>query len=139
MAHLFYLDTSIWRDYFEDRKNHIKPLGELAFQFLKECKKRRFKLVYSDLVVFELKKSYSDEKIKQLFSPFADNLVLAEISEKQRLEAVKLESIKDAHKADILHAIIARDEKAVLVSRDKHFDCLTDIVEVLKPEEVRFD
>lgn len=49
----FYLDTSIWRDYFEDKKNGIKPLGEFAFQFLRQCIEKGVEIIVSDIVVLD--------------------------------------------------------------------------------------
>ncbi len=136
----FYLDTSIWRDYFEDRKDDLRPLGEFAFQFLKNCEKNKWKVLYSELVVYELKKDYSSERIKEVFSSFQDFIIKVKYSDEQILESkILAKQIKESHEADILHAILARDNKAVLVSRDKHFDCLTDIVKIIKPEEIIFD
>lgn len=140
MQQKFYLDTAIWRDYFEDRKDGIRPLGEFAFQFLKNCEKKGCVVLYSEFVVHELRKDYSDEKIKLVFSSFKDFLVEVPISSEQYSEAKKLaRQKKDSHETDILHAILARDNKAVLVTRDAHFDCLRDIVEISTPEEITFD
>src|SRR3989344_2372062 len=131
MGEKFYLDTAIWRDYFEDRKDGIRPLGEFAFQFLKNCEKKGCKVLYSELVVYELKRDYSDEKIKMVFSSFQNLLVKVNISHEQHLEAKELtKQKKDSHQSDILHAVLARDNKAVLVARDVHFECLRDLVEI---------
>ncbi len=140
MAKKFYLDTAIWRDYFEDRGDGIRPLGEFAFQFLKNCEKKGCKVLYSGVVVHELKRDYSDERIKQVFSSFERFLEIVPISNDQYLEAKKLSRIKtESHESDILHVILARDNKAVLVTRDFHFDTLRDIVEIRAPEEITFD
>ena len=40
MAKKFYLDTAIWRDYFEDRGDGTRPIGEFAFQFLRNRAER---------------------------------------------------------------------------------------------------
>jgi len=37
---------------------------------------------------------------------------------------------------NILHAILAKEYKAVLVSQDKHFQKLKSIVNVKRPEEI---
>ena len=140
MAQRFYLDTAIWRDYFEDRRDGIRPLGEFAFQFLRNCDKQGCMILYSELVVHELKRDYSDEKIKQVFSPFNHFLEIVSISDAQYLEAKKLANIKrDSRESDILHAILARDNGAVLITRDFHFETLRDIAEIKMPEEVTFD
>ena len=40
---------------------------------------------------------------------------------------------------DVLHAILARDNHAVLVTRDRHFCELGDIAESAPPERIIFD
>ena len=133
------MDTSIWRDYFEDRKDNIKPLGEFAFQFLKNCERKNCKVLYSGLVVQELKSDYSKERVSEVFSSFRQFLVKVSISNEQIFEARKVSaSIKETHVKDVLHAVLARDNKAVMITRDKHFDALIGFVEVAKPEDIRF-
>jgi len=39
-------------------------------------------------------------------------------------------------KGDVLHALIARDNKAILVTLDKHFKKLLDIVESKRPQDL---
>ncbi|MBI5884874.1 hypothetical protein HZB89_02130 [archaeon] len=139
MARKFYLDTSIWRDYFEDRKDNIRPLGKFAFQFLKNCGKAGCIVLYSDLVVQELKSDYSNERIAEVFSSFRHFLLEAPISNERISEARKIaSSVEGTHLKDALHAILARDNCAVMVARDKHFDALTHLVEVAKPEDIFF-
>lgn len=140
MEQRFYLDTAIWRDYFEDRKDGIRPLGEFAFRFLKDCEKKGCIVLYSETVVHELKRDYSDERIQQVFSPFRHFLEVVPISKEQYLESKKLAKLKnESHESDILHSILARDNNAVLITRDFHFETLRDIVEIKVPEEVTFD
>ncbi len=140
MVQRFYLDTAIWRDYFEDRRDSIRPLGEFAFQFLKNCEKKGCIVLYSETVVHELKRDYSDERLKQVFSSFEHFLEIVPISNEQYLQAKKLAKVKtESHESDILHSILARDNKAVLITRDFHFEVLQDIVEIKAPEEVTFD
>jgi predicted nucleic acid-binding protein len=38
--------------------------------------------------------------------------------------------------SDVLHAVLARDNHATLITRDAHFQQLADVVESLKPENV---
>lgn len=136
----FYLDTSIWRDYFEDRKDNIRPLGEFAFQFLKNCKEKNHTIVFSEQVLDELKKYYSLERIISMLSDFKESIEFATVSSNQLTESKNLlNKFSETHTADILHAILARDNNAILISRDKHFEQLQHIVEVKKPEEITFD
>ncbi len=135
----FYLDTSIWRDYFEDRSDGIMPLGEFAFQFLKNCTETGAEILVSDIVVFELEARLSKERVKEIFSSFRSIIRKVAANAKQVSEA--REEWKKRNKAlpfkDVLHAIIARDNNAILVARDNHFfDMLTSIVEVKKPEDI---
>lgn len=139
MARKFYLDTSIWRDYFEDRRDNIRPLGEFAFDFLKNCEKKKCIVLFSNLIISELEGYYSNEKINHVFSSFKKIIKKVSISDEQKLEAEKISLIiKESHLKDTLHAILAKDNNAVMITRDKHFDSLS-FVEVAKPEDVIFD
>lgn len=139
MHQKFYLDTSIWRDYFEDRKDNLKPLGEFAFQFLKKCEKNDWVVLFSELVIQELKPYYSSERIVEVFSSFKQFLLEVSISNDQILEARKILAFtKETHLKDIIHAILARDNKAIMITRDRHFDALSDFVKVAKPEDIYF-
>ena len=35
MVEKYYLDTCIWRDYFENRSDKFRPLGDWAFSLIK--------------------------------------------------------------------------------------------------------
>lgn len=141
MVKKFYLDTAIWRDYFEDRGDGTSPLGEFAFQFLRKCRENNAVVFVSDAVVLELKIRFSEQQVKEIFSSFESVIKWLDASGKQVSEA--REEWKKRNKAlpfrDVLHAIIARDNNAVLVARDKHFfGLLPSIAEVQKPEEIDF-
>ena len=135
----YYVDTNIWIDFWEDRSDRLRPLGEFAFQFFRNAMEHKHTVCYSRLVVNELKRKFSEEVIeKELFNPLRKAGVLEEtsISKKQMDEAKRLASEKNVPFGDALHAILSRDNNAVLVSRDIHYDMLQDIVKVCKPEEV---
>ena len=139
MKRRFYLDTAIWRDYFEDRSDGIRPLGEFAFQFLKKCTEAGAEILVSDAVVFELEARLSKERVREIFSSFGSIIKMVAANDGQISEARK--EWQKRNKAlpfkDVLHAIIARNNNAVLVARDNHFfDMLTSIVEVEKPEGI---
>ncbi len=139
MQRRFYLDTAIWRDYFEDRGDGIRPLGEFAFQFLKNCEKKDYRVLYSGLVVQELKSDFSKERMAEVFSSFRHILLEVSISNEQMAEARKVSSsMEETHLKDALHAILARDNKAIMITRDQHFAALTSIVEIAKPEDIHF-
>ena len=50
----FYVDTNIWLDYFQNRSDGLRPLGEFAFLFFKKCIENKHTLIYSDLIENEL-------------------------------------------------------------------------------------
>ncbi|MEK6957602.1 MAG: PIN domain-containing protein [archaeon] len=139
MAQKFYLDTAIWRDYFEDRKDNLRPLGEFAFRFLKDCEKKGCTILYSSLVVEELESHYSKERVAEVFSSFRHMLAEVPISGVQISEARKIvSSTEGTHLKDAVHAVLAKDNGATMIARDKHFEALTEIVEVAKPEDIHF-
>ncbi|MFH1588310.1 MAG: hypothetical protein ABIA76_03175 [Candidatus Diapherotrites archaeon] len=133
----FYLDTSIWRDYFEDRKDNLRPLGEFAFQFLKKCEKKKYFVIVSSAVKKELLDYYSLEKMNQVFSSFKSTIIEVDYSKKQAEEAFNfwVNSNKKFPFYDVLHSIISRDNKAILIARDKHFNEIGIVMGCL-PEEV---
>lgn len=134
----YYIDTSIWRDYYEDRKDKLRPLGEFAFKFFKYIKENKDKIVCSDLIIKELSIKYNEKDIKKIFEIIEDkNLLLKiEYSDKQVKEAIILAKKLSIPKGDALHAVLARDNNAIMVTRDEHFNELTKIVTVKKPEDI---
>jgi len=51
-------------------------------------------------------------------------------------EAKKLAEQRNIPRGDVLHALIAKKHNFILVTRDKHFNFLTDIVKYFKPEDI---
>ena len=116
----FYLDTSVWRDYFEDRRDNIRPLGEFAFQFLKCCREKKYIILYSKITLIELN-DFQKELI-EFFNSFEDIALKVSYSKEQVIEANNIEKHKTIPYNDALHAIFARDNNAILIKRDKHFE-----------------
>jgi len=137
MAEKYLIDTSIWVDLYEDRKGYQnEPLGDFAFKLFSIIKAKQNKIVITDLTIRELETNYSIEEINGMMKPFEDVLEKIIASKKQRDEAKKLAEKRNVPRGDALHAILARDNRFILVSRDKHFRELTDISEHHKPEEI---
>ena len=95
-------------------------------------------MLYSDLVVQELMIKYSKEEISSILSIIFNIGLLdkVSISKGQAREAADLCKKRNIPFADALHAILSRDNKAILITRDKHFQKLTDIAEIKKPEDL---
>ena len=94
-------------------------------------------IIYSDLVEEELQVIYSEKEIKKIFS-IAPKEILVKVSNsiKQLKEAIHYSKRFNIPKKDALHAVLARDNEAILVTRDKHFYELTRDIIVKKPEEL---
>ena len=139
MGETYYVDTSVWRDYYENRVAGVKPLGEFAFQFFRHCKENECIILYSELVLKELGVAYSAGKIKKIMEVVSDYKLLEKVEnpiERQNLEAKRLKKKLNVPFADAMHAVLARDNGAVLISRDRHFRELREVVAVKYPEEV---
>lgn len=133
----FYIDTSIWIDLYEDRKGYNgEPLGEFALKLFAMIKTEKSKLIITDYLIRELESAYSIEEIKGMIKPFEDIIEKIVVNQRQRNEAIKISKGRGLPKGDVLHAIIARDNKLTLITRDSHFRKLKDICRHYKPEEI---
>lgn len=133
----FYLDTNIWLDYFENRSDGLRPLGEFAFQFLKNCINSDCKIYYSNFVLFELKTKLSENDFFKKVDFAKENLVFIESTNENWKQAQILNKSANLHLADALHLVLAKNNSCILITRDKHFDSL-ELIEIKKPEEVVF-
>ena len=137
MAEKYLIDTSIWIDLYEDRKGYAgEPLGDFAFKLFGMIKAKQNKIVITDLTIRELEMNYSIPEINGMMKPFEAIMEKVIASEDQRDEAKKIAEERNVPKGDALHAVIARDNKFILITRDKHFKQLTDISEHHKPEDI---
>lgn len=138
MANRFYLDTCIWRDYYENRSDNLKPLGEWALQFLKNAVNNDDLIIYSDLTIKELCIKYTIEEVKDILEVIdkRDILIRINVMESQIKEAIMIRKKRNLAFGDVLHAILARDNNAILITRDEHFLELNDLVMIKKPEEL---
>ena len=136
MTSKYYVDTAIWRDLHENRKDKTKNLGELAFKFFKKIRANKEKIVYSDFVVEELSHAYDKQTIDHLFKGVSELLEKVEINEKQLKEAADLSKEHKIPLGDTVHSVLARDTKAIMVTRDRHFRKLKDKITIKKPEDL---
>ena len=81
--------------------------------------------------------NYSGEKIKKTFEVVPSKLLIkVPISKEQIKEALAISKKLKIPKKDALHAVLSRDNKAILVTRDKHFYELQETVTIRKPEDL---
>lgn len=96
-------------------------------------------VVFSKEIEVELHKRFKAEQIDELALKelIRENLLMyVEANPLQLKEAKTLSAEINVPFLDVVHAIIARDVSAMLVTRDKHFEELRHIVEVKLPEEI---
>ncbi|HLC80286.1 MAG TPA: PIN domain-containing protein [Candidatus Nanoarchaeia archaeon] len=137
MTEKYYVDTSIWMDLLEDREGYNKePLGDYALKLFAMIKAKKHKLAVSDLLIRELESNYSVEEINGMVLPFQKIMEKVFVTKEQRDEAKKIAEERNLPPGDVLHAIVARDNKYIMVTRDKHFKELGDIIKHYKPEEI---
>ena len=58
------------------------------------------------------------------------------MNKQQFQEATKLKKERNLPFGDCLHAIIARDNEAIMITRDIHFEEIQDIIKSYKPEDL---
>ncbi|MGI6589434.1 MAG: type II toxin-antitoxin system VapC family toxin [Candidatus Iainarchaeum sp.] len=133
----FDINTNIWLDYFENRSDGLRPLGEFAFQFLRNAIESNSVIYCSDLVITELNNVLTKEVVDSRINAIKNNLTYVESTKEDCFFAKKIVSSFNIHFTDAFHAAIASRLGAVLITRDKHFDYL-NFIEVKKPEEVLF-
>jgi len=137
MTQKYYLDTSIWLDFFENRNEPNLPKGDWAHKLLNKITENNDKIIYSDIVLLELGVAgYQTHEIENLFQKIKPILIFVESTEKQARKAKDLSSKRDIPKGDALHALIARDNKATLITLDNHFKKLLDITKPKRPQDL---
>jgi predicted nucleic acid-binding protein len=134
----YYLYTCIWRDYYERRGDFLRPLGEWALSLLKKILKKEDSILYSDMVIAELRIAFSDAQIKELFGIIHEKnlLVKVTIDEEDAKHAELLYRRRKLPYGDALHSVLAKRHHAILVTRDRHFDAVKDMLTIKKPEEL---
>ena len=79
---------------------------------------------------------YLSEEINNLLKELMPLLIFIESTERQIGKAKDLGLKRDIPKRDALHALIARDNKAILVALDNHFQKILDIIMSKKPKDL---
>ena len=133
----YYLDSCIWKDYFENRSDRLRPLGDWALALIKKIISEGDLFVISNKVIEELRKDYSLEDLKSMFEIIPKTLIV-EVLTNERLikEALNIKNKFGIHFGDALHISLAKENKAILVSRDNHFYEIQTEIEVKKPEDL---
>jgi len=136
----YYLDTCIWRDFFEDRFGRSgNPLGSHAAKLFFKMISNNDRIIFCKYLIWELSKSLNEREINDMLNLLfhTGTLIRVEMSVKEYDEARKISNDRNLPFVDCLNAIIARDNDAVLVSQDQHFhNFLSDIVKTARPQDI---
>ena len=79
---------------------------------------------------------YLPDEVGRVFEKMKPILIFVESTEKQVRKARDLSAKRDVPKGDALHALIARDNKAIVVTLDNHFKKLLDIAKSKSPQDI---
>lgn len=133
----YYLDTCIWLDFFDERDEPHLAKGRLARKLIERIINNNDRITYSIIILKEMSSGGHDfYDCKRIFAPLKRILVFCQARDFQYRKAKDIANKRDVPIADAVHAIIARDNGAILVSRDRHFKKLKDIVIAKSPEEI---
>lgn len=140
MTKIYYFDTCIWRDFYESRSSKSgKPFGRYAAELIRKIVKEHSRIIFSDVLIWELRKAYSEEDILEMlnFLFICGVLVKIDIKREEYQEAKKLSLVRDIPLVDCLQSIQARNHNTVLVSQDEHIiKGLSDITKAVKPQKI---
>jgi predicted nucleic acid-binding protein len=64
----YYLDTSIWVDYYENRSTKFLPLGDFALSLINKIIENKDQVFYSEHMFKELSRLYELETIRNILS-----------------------------------------------------------------------
>jgi len=134
-----YLDTNIYLDWLENRKDNLRPLGEFAFQIIKRTISCEFEIVISKLVIRELRKFIAEEQINNALQRLIQKKKLVFIDEEKGdfSEAKEMANKYQIPWQDALHAILAkRADSEFLVTRDAHLFNLYGFIKSVFPENI---
>ncbi|MBW2965348.1 PIN domain-containing protein [Candidatus Woesearchaeota archaeon] len=140
MKKRYILDTLIWRDFYEDRVNlDGKSLGKPASEVIKKIFRSHATILFSEGLIWELRKRYTDSEISELLNIFFQSgiLVRVQITREEHSEAERLASSRKIPLVDCLNAIHARNHNAIVVTRDPHLlNAHSDIAKSVRPKNV---
>jgi len=87
-------------------------------------------------VSFAIGKYYPSSRINGIFFPFQSLLEKLFSTSEEQDEAERIALQLSVPSGDALHAVLARNHRLILVTRDNHFKKLTHIASYWKPERL---
>lgn len=133
---LYYFDTSIWIDFFENRDEPNFPKGTIIRKLIQKILDENSRILYSDTNLFELRSfGYTRYQINYLIKPIQSSLIFVKATEKEFGKAKDISFKRSIPKGDVLHALIARNNGAILIALDHHFKRIKDIKIPIMPQD----
>ena len=137
MSQNIYVDTNIWIDYWIDRKSGLIPFGDFATQMFNRVLDCEFTIITSEYIISELKNNFKFELAPRLgVFKSANKLKVVPSQEGVFSLAKSLSEQRSLPFYDAIHVCMAKQEDAILITRDKHFQLVNDLVSVSLPEEL---
>jgi len=133
----YYFDTSIWLDFLEKRDEPNFPKSEWAVKLIDKIIRNKDYILFSDNNLVELVElNYSEFEIEAILERFGDIIIKVEATERQLGVSKDLSFKRKIPLRDALHALIARDNNAILVTFDHDFRQLIDIKKSYRTNEL---
>ena len=133
----YYFDTSIWLDFLEKRDEPNMPKSDWALKLVDKVTNNGDTIILSDNNILELESiGYLRYDIEDLLSSLSSFIKYVESTSQQIGKAKDLSQKRNVPKRDALHALIARDNQAILVTLDSHFNELKDICKPYRTNEL---
>ena len=113
-----------------------EPLGDYAFNLISFIKSKHNTIIITDVIIRELNVYYAMEEINNKLRFFERLIERKNVTAEQLIEARKISLEREAPEGDEIHAIFARDNNLILITRDNHFRKVEDISIHYKPEQI---
>ncbi len=135
---LIYIDTNVYIDYFEDRRDKFRPLGEFAYQIFQRTLSCEFSIVFSGLLLKEILNHTKEQQLSALLHELKEKNKILETKATFEDKVKTRQIVKEKRTSfnDTLHAVIAqRMDAEFLVTRNiQDFLELQEMVKILLPE-----
>ena len=133
---LIYCDTNFFIDYFYDRRDNIRPLGEFASLVLRRTFSCEFRIAISDWLLKEIENNGCSKPMRDLIARLIELNKFVEVrTAKEDLEFAKRLPL---HYGDGLHAALAIKVKAkcIVTNNMSDFIKVIDKIDCVQPQEL---
>lgn len=136
MTPRIYVDTNVYKDLFEGRKDRFRDLGEFALFTFRQVREGKYQLVVSDWVIEEFKRYCDEQVINRFLDDFKQEQVIRIV--KTQEDEQKAQKLSSNNYSDALHVVLAKKGDCIyLVTQNiKHFAEFSDLIEVVLPESL---